>query len=856
MFQNEEQMTILGRLNLCSSSRSEMSAFIFLDSNGFQLDAVSFRQLKERSLSIANELHKTIGSGERAILFFQPGLEFIYAFLGCLYAGIIAVPIPPPQGKRQLLRVNSIIDDASPQVILSTEAIRSHVAKIEQKEQILSNKHWIDIESCLTHSPNNFNLPILREDQVALLQYTSGSTSSPKGVMVTHGNLVHNELAIANGFEHNEETKIVGWLPFYHDMGLIGNILHPIFIGVTSVLMSPTTFLQNPFLWLQAISNYKGTTSGGPNFAYQLCVQRINKEALQNLDLSSWKIAFNGSEMIHMNTLEAFADHFSECGFKKNAFYPCYGLAESTLFAAGIKAGSLFRAIPQEDGEKKLPLISCGFCRLDQRVKIVDPQTKEETKTGEVWLRGPSIAAGYWNKPEITLETFNAFTRLGEGPFLRTGDIGTLNQGELCIIGRLKNLIIIRGKNFYPDDIESALQKCHPTLRNKLIAAFSITHRNEEKIVILCEIDHIKSRQLSQDEIIKSIQKTLAEEFFLEAYAIVLVKTGTIPRTTSGKVQYYLCREKFLTNTLTVESSWQDQDMNEEKVIQNDITEKLRTYCALLLKTNVKEIHLEHSLLSHGVDSLKAMCLMAFLKEQFGIQINLEDFFSELNIKDIVALIEKNEQATQISKELSVLPDDSFPLSFNQENLFTGLQINPKDVSYNIPIVLKFSGLFNKKSFEKALDKVSTKHSLLRTVFEYHPMGPKHKTLKQCSLSLRQICLEDLQQSLNDLIKDEAYRPFNLSTEPLFRTTIVNINENNTIILFTFHHLICDGWSMNLFVEDLRNAYKGNLELPIYLHPPTLIMSPGRKSIETILNIFNNNTFGRNIWVLIFLLCL
>lgn len=802
MFKKECFKTILDCVNFWSSSRGSRSAFIFLDSNGGQIADVTFSQLKERSLVVAHELLKVVSPGQRAVLFFQPGLEFIYAFLGCLYAGVVAVPIPPPQGKRQVLRLNSILKDADSAVILSTVAIRLNVAKMEQKDQHLSQRRWIEIEDFSVVNPVDLVMP--DEHQLAFLQYTSGSTSLPKGVMISHRHLMHNERAIAEAFEHNDESQVVGWLPFYHDMGLIGNILHPIFMGITSVLMAPTTFLQNPYLWLKAISDYKSTTSGGPDFAYRLCVQRINSEMLQNLDLSTWKVAFNGSEVVHKDTLEIFAKQFLPCGFAAEAFYPCYGLAESTLFATGIKAGKPYRIVNRQECGKKLPLVSCGYPRQGHVIKIVDPVSKEEAETGEIWLSGPSIAEGYWNNPQNTQEIFKAFTKNGIGPFMRTGDLGFIDQGELFIAGRVKNLIIIRGKNYYPDDIETALQKCHPALQDRLGAAFSITHENEEKLIVLFELDRTKMKQHSHDEIIKSMRRTLAEEFFLDVHAIVLMKSGGIPRTTSGKVQYYQCREKYLENTLSIESSWRDQDRIKMNVsVDDSIGETIRAYCASLLKVGLEDVRLEESLLSYGIDSLKAMRLMNWLKKEFGIQVSIEDFFGEICINDIAAL-QRNSDKKLFSLEDAYLSEDVFPLSSNQKTLFTSFLIDPKDVSYNIPVVLKFRGVLDKSRFKQALKHVVHKHTQLRTVYENHPAGPRQRILNAENLSISEVRLPNV---LDELIRKESYQPFDIAKEPLFRTTIVETAATETTVLFTFHHLICDGWSMNLFMDDLKIAY-------------------------------------------------
>ncbi|MEH1824138.1 MAG: AMP-binding protein [Nostoc sp.] len=392
--------------------------------------------------------------------------------------------------------------------------------------------------------------------------------------MLNHGNLLHNSALIYECFQDTPNSMGVSWLPVYHDMGLIGGVLQPLYIGAPMTLISPVDFLQSPVRWLNAISRYKATTSGGPNFAYDLCVRRITDEQRMTLDLSSWEVAFNGAEPIRAETLERFAAAFEPCGFRRSAFYPCYGMAETTLIVSGgfkatqpaikiiqgdaLEQNQVVPAFREKNGTRTL--VGCGQTRLDQRIVIAHPETLTcclPDEVGEILVSGGSVAQGYWNRPEETEYTFKAYlTDSGEGLFLRTGDLGFLQDGELFITGRIKDLIIIRGRNHYPQDIELTVEQSHPALRLGHGAAFSVDMDGIEQLVIAQEVERSYLRNLNINEIVTAICQTVAQQHEIQVYAILLLKTGSIPKTSSGKIQRYACRTGFLNNSLDVVSDW------------------------------------------------------------------------------------------------------------------------------------------------------------------------------------------------------------------------------------------------------------------------------------------------------------
>lgn len=565
----ERFSTLIELLIYRVQNQPEQKAYTFLRDGETEEVSLTYRELDQKVKAIASHLQSLGASGERALLLYPPGLEFITAFLGCLYAGVVAVPAYPPRNNMNLSRLQSIVTDAQATVVLTTSSLLANLVSNWAKHPELATMHWLTTDDIDSNLSSDWQEPRLEKNTLAFLQYTSGSTGTPKGVMVTHGNLLSNEKAIAKGFIHTEKTIHVIWLPLFHDMGLIGNVLQSLYLGTPSILMSPVAFLQKPLRWLQAISRYKATTSGGPNFAYDLCVRKITSEDLSRLDLSSWEVAFNGAEPIRAETLEQFANYFAPCGFRKEALYPCYGMAEATLFVSGglktsppilyrVEAAALEenRVVATESEEGIRTIVSCGRTWLDEKIAIVDPESLAlcpPDRIGEIWVSGSSVAAGYWRRPEQTTETFQAYlSDTGEGPFLRTGDLGFVQDGELFVTGRLKDVIIIRGQNHYPQDIELTVQNSHPALRLNSGAAFTVEQKGQQRLVVVQEVERTSLRRLDIKEVIGNITETVIDNHGLQVYATVLIKPGSIPKTSSGKIQRHACRRGFLDSTLNV----------------------------------------------------------------------------------------------------------------------------------------------------------------------------------------------------------------------------------------------------------------------------------------------------------------
>jgi acyl-CoA synthetase (AMP-forming)/AMP-acid ligase II len=564
--------TFIELLSYRAQNQPEQKAYIFLKDGEIEENSLTYRELDLQARSLAIHLQSLVSAGDRALLLYPPGLEFISAFFGCLYAGVIAVPAYPPRANMNLFRLQAIVKDAQAKIVLTTKSLLADLESHLVENPELATMRWLNTDRIDSNPGLDWQPPRLERDTLAFLQYTSGSTGTPKGVMITHGNLLSNQRAIKSGFGHTEKTIFAGWLPLFHDMGLIGNVLQPLYLGIPSVLMSPVAFLQKPFNWLQAISRYKATTSGGPNFAYDLCVRKITPGQRSSLDLSSWEVAFNGAEPVQAETMESFASYFAPCGFRREAFYPCYGMAEATLFISGglktvapivyrVEGAALEenRVVAAEVEEETRTIVGCGRTWLDEKIAIVDPKSLTQCpagKVGEIWVSGSSVARGYWNRLEQTAETFQAELALAtlgaSGPFLRTGDLGFLQDGELFVTGRLKDVIIIRGQNHYPQDIELTVQKSHLGLRSHCGAAFTVEQNGQQRLVIVQEVERTYLRRLDIQEVVGNITEAVINNHGLQVYSTVLIRPGSIPKTSSGKIQRHACKRGFLDGNLNV----------------------------------------------------------------------------------------------------------------------------------------------------------------------------------------------------------------------------------------------------------------------------------------------------------------
>lgn len=557
-------------LEQVATTTPNKNAFTYLR-NGEVIETITYEELVNEAKRLAGFMQHHGYEGKRAIIMYPSSISYIKIFIACMFANVTAIPANPPTLSNNMDRIRNIMNHSSADLLFTTASLRSRLNRLINNTS-KDSFTWLCLDEIKLPNVNTWSVPNLNEKSVSFLQYTSGSTSAPKGVMVTHKNILYNEEMIKNAFGTTKDSIILGWLPLYHDMGLIGNVLHPLYLGGTGILMDPMDFLQKPSRWLKAISDFKADVSGGPNFAYELCRKKITDSELNQLNLESWEVAFNGAEPVRSETLKRFYQRFSHSGFKYNSLYPCYGMAEATLLISGGKRLEKPKIKNFDSEGLKLnkakevknhtinttSLVSCGTTSLKQIIQIVDPDTQKicpNNKIGEIWVKGENVANGYLHNENS--EDFSGVLEGEDGFYLQTGDLGFIQESNVFVTGRKKDLIVIRGKNFYPQDIEKLVEETKSCIRTGCSAAFCITHENEEKLVIVAEIDRKfrprkgqHKRDFNQKDIFSLIRKNIMQEFGVQPFAIHLIKTGSIPKTSSGKIRRNACKQSYETNNL------------------------------------------------------------------------------------------------------------------------------------------------------------------------------------------------------------------------------------------------------------------------------------------------------------------
>ena|GEM_PF-881409 len=865
-------------LNYRAQYQSDKQAYIFLANGETPSGCLTYGELDRQARAIAAYLQSW--QGERALLLYASGLEFITAFFGCLYADVVAVPAYLPKRNQKLSRLLSIVNDAQAKIALTSTSVLADLKKRCQEETELAQLKLVATDN-IEANTQDFILPSLTPSSLAFLQYTSGSTGTPKGVMVTHGNIIHNQQLIQQAFGHSEESIVVGWLPLFHDMGLIGNVLQPMYLGISCILMPPVAFLQKPIRWLQAISQYRATTSGGPNFAYDLCVSKVKPEQLANLDLSSWDLAFNGAEPIKAETMEQFSKKFAPCGFKANAFYPCYGMAETTLFTTGgdkkqlpviqgVKAGELEQNLVVEteiSSPESRVFVGCGYSCLDTKVVIVNPDSLTSCVTGqvgEIWVSGGSVASGYWHRPQVTQETFQAYLKdTGEGPFLRTGDLGFVKDGELFFTGRLKDLIIIRGQNHYPQDIELTVENSHPSLKAHASAAFSVEIAGEELLVVACEVERTYLRKLNTEDVVQRLRKAISEQHDLQVYAVVLLKTGSIPKTSSGKIQRHACRIGFLNGSLDVVGEGRRQNPPltpprrgtggrreeslygnfcraalETEVIseqvqhplqplpsQSEIEAWLVSYLARHLNILPDKIDLNSSFADYGLDSSVTVSATGELSEWLGYDLDPTLFWEYPSLKAVALYLTEFCQALQQKDNrfsadyLPLVPverNQKSPLSYQQERLWYVAQLIPDKAALNIAQAVRIQGLIDIQVLQNSWKQIVSRQEILRTSFALLEDSLVQVSLPELNVAIAIEDYPDVNKTeiatvIENNLNQAARKSFALTQAPLWSLKLLKFSETDSALIVVFHHIISDALSLNLLIQELLTLYDASL---------------------------------------------
>ncbi len=662
---NNNEDSSIARLLAHARKLPDAIAFVILGDGEEPDNKISYETLCTAVKGLACQLSHMQLNDERVLLVYQDTLKFIISFLACQYAGIIPVPVSYVKGNKQFKRLNSIIDDAAASAILCKNYSVAHLQQGLGSSLALNNVKIISIDMGQQLDDAGITQkPTLHE--TAFIQYTSGSTGKPKGVIISHKNLNHNQLLIEKTFGCSKESVIFSWLPFHHDMGLIGNILHTIYVGCTCVLMSPFHFMQAPQRWLQNISKYRVTHSGGPNFAYDLCVNKIPSTELSTLDLSSWIVAYNGSEPIRSETIHRFSSYFKSAGFERNAFYPCYGLAEATLLVSGEKSDShpleIFIkeklisngkiTLADKSDPQAQSIVSSGGIAAGIKLKIISSISRkecDEMQEGEICIAGESVAAGYWNK-----DNSGFFYDLDGELFLKTGDLGFIYKGALFVQGRLKEMLIIRGQNYYPYDIEEVASESHTAVEPNGVAVFGINNW-EGHFAVVAEIKRTSLKNLDAENVIRSIDQKITGCFGVSPYDIVLTTPLSIPRTTSGKLQRIKCKDNYqcdelysISSKLELSKKWTRKEKDHlllEEVIKNEDHDSIKKYLINIIECKSGDLHLhlleeKIELTDIGIDSLMAMELINTINKDLNIPLDASKVFQDNTLMGLNNIIE------------------------------------------------------------------------------------------------------------------------------------------------------------------------------------------------------------------------
>jgi len=828
-------------------------AYTFLIDGEEQRDNLTYHELDRRARQIAAGLQRQALGGERVLLLFHPGLDFNAAVFGCMYAGAVAVPVYPPdpfRAHRTLPRLQAILEDAQASVVLGSAEILQWAGEGIRRA---CGARTVSLESLLADPSFAWREELPAVDQLALLQYTSGSTGSPRGVMLTHGNLMHN-LAALHRLDV-EDAVAVCWVPPYHDMGLVGGLLLPVHSGRRVVLMSPLTFIERPVRWLWAVSRYRARTSPSPNFGYELCVKKVVPEECEGLDLSSWLAAINGAEPVRAETMDRFVEAFGPYGFRREAFYPAFGMAEATLLVTGGQRGDpplvpsfSRRALEQGrvveaalDAPEAQRLVGCGQPVPGSQVVIVDPATlrpQPAGHVGEIWIRSPSVGLGYWNRPEENARLFRARLQTGttgspiagngngrrfhEGSdYLRTGDLGFVFQGQLFVTGRLKELIILGGRNFYPSDIERVVHQADLALKLDGGAAFSVDVDGEERLVIVQEV--LRPKRCDPQALFRKIRKELIEEFEIVPHAIALIPAGSLPKTSSGKTRRRACRESFLQGELDAVAVWRAEPAPgaASEPPRTPTEERLAEFWREVLR--VLAVGRDDDFFALGGQSLGAAQLLARIHDEFGVEMPWEVLLERPTVAGMAGWIE-DRHARSSPGETACRPEPiprrqsgaPLVLSSAEQRVWFFDQLQPHHPFYNMPVAARIRGPLVPEALEAGLRELVGRHDTLRTTYRVEEGRPVRRIADEPTASLERVDLAHLsgqnrEAELRRRMAEAARRPFDLSRGPLARFVLFRLGADEHVLLLALHHIVADGWSVGVLVRELGAVYQAVL---------------------------------------------
>ncbi len=831
-----------------AASKPDAIALRFLIDGELGEATLTYAALDREARDLAVVLQRRAMPGDRAVLLLPTGLDYVVSFFACLYAGIIAVPAFPDNSAHAVhtARLQAILRDCMPRLLL-TDELHHDLARR------LCDESTVGVDTVFTvrrseSSADDWHPSPQQSEDIAFLQYTSGSTATPKGVMVTHANLQANCTALARSMAYAPDDVMVTWLPLYHDMGLIACVLAPMKAGMPIVLLSTQHFLGSPARWLRAIARFGGTIGGAPDFAFQLCLDRIGDAQLSGVDLSRWRLAWCGAEPIRERTMAAFAERFSAFGLPRTALYPCYGLAEATLIVSGCEAGTGWEsfhfdplelargnALPRADGT---PLLSCGVAPPGHTLIVVDPETHEpcvEGRIGEIWVCGPSVTVGYWQNQRATRETFGAVLADGCGDYLRTGDLGFMRNGNLFVAGRLKDLIILRGQNCYPQDVELSVTDSVKGLRKGRIAAFPTIVDGVEGIGIAAEVARATFKRVSVDDLFRDIGRAVAAAHQEPPSLILLLEPGDLPRTSSGKLRRSSCESGWREGTFApVAVHRRSAGLNPAALRRTPYVaprSALEHKLAAVWETvfNGGPIGVEDDFFDLGGQSLVAAALVAQISDIHGKELHIRFVFDASTITAQARWLE-NETSHDATPHHPILPDKTsgpIPLARSQEGLWFLWQRDPESDAYNIAVTLRFRGALDRQALAAALNELVLRHDVLRSDLGEQDGKPLLVAADRPAGDWMEVDLSDTpsgerEKGLNRHFKAVAAKPFNLKAGPMMRGVLATRAPDDHVLLLSVHHIVADGQAMTYLVDDLLVLYRSKREGGSVPPPPAL----------------------------------
>ncbi|MGW1608299.1 amino acid adenylation domain-containing protein [Streptomyces sp. NPDC002285] len=827
---------------------------------------LTYADVDLRTRAVAGMLLRRLRPGERALIVMPTVPEFAAAFLGCLAAGVVAVPLPVPVEDSATQRVLNVAKDCAPAAVLTTSLVRQFLGDAPVVQQLGASVDWIDVDLVEEAEAADWHPVSIAADDTAFLQYTSGSTKAPRGVVVPHGSLMHNEVAIQKTFQVTPGSTSVSWLPLHHDMGLIGGLLQSLFTGARAVILDPLSFLQRPASWLEEISREQAQISGGPNFAYDLCLRKVTDEEKARLDLSSWRLAFNGAAPVSPRSLRAFSEAFAGTGFRPLAHTPCYGLAEVTLLVASADAAAecesrTFSVTSLEEGRAverstAAPDDAPGtgdavrelvaYRLLDHAaVRIVDPadgRPLPDGQVGEIWVHSESNGAGYWGGGDDTRDVFGA-TPSGTTPsdgapsggaptsHVRTGDLGFVHAGRLHVTGRMKDLVIHRGRNLHPEDLEVDVAASSPSLRPGCGAVFSVDDDGEEVIVVCQEV----RPGLTDDQypaVARGMKDALSRQYGVAARTIALLPPGAVPKTSSGKVQRQATRARFLSGELPVLWSQTARDTQAGAARLTDLVSarSLReatgrerrnlltdALCRYLQRVLGEDEPLDGtaSPTSLGLDSLTSLQLQHELESLLDVRLRPSLVLRAGSLAELAGIVLDHAETTggtdaEAAVEPAPAPADGpqeYELSETQRALWFLQRTSPESYAYNVTRAFSLTGDVDMERLSGALTEVVARHATLRLALHTHDGEPRARIEPVADVQPETVDARSWSDDrVRDWIQELATRPFDLERDRLLRAAVLRRADCRLLVL-SLHHLVCDLTSLALVVAELERAY-------------------------------------------------